>query len=105
MPALTKGFIDKVIFPSIAYNYGPKGQLVSRLLNLKRVTVITTMGGSAAVYETLMGNAVWRALSSGTFEAIGIEHCKWMNFDSINRVSVERRCQWLQQTEEYFANL
>ena len=105
MPALTKGFIDKVIFPSVAYDYGSKGQMVSRLWNLKRVTIISTMGGSAQVYDTLMGNAVWRALSQGTFEAIGVEHCKWMNFDRVSTVAPEQRCEWLQQVEDYFAAL
>ena len=105
MPALTKGFIDKVIFPSVAYEYGAKGQMLCRLWNLKRVTVVTTMGGPAQVYDTLMGNAVWRALSHGTFEAIGVEHCKWLNFDYVSGVSPERRSEWLQQVEDYFALL
>ncbi|MBR6649345.1 MAG: NAD(P)H-dependent oxidoreductase [Bacteroidaceae bacterium] len=105
MPALTKGFIDKVIFPAVAYEYGSKGQLVSRLHNLKRVTVITTMASSSAVYETIMGNAVWRALSHGTFEIIGVELCKWINFDKVSSVSPEKRCEWLQQVEDYFAGI
>ena len=43
MPALTKGFIDKVIFPGIAYNYGKNGRMLFCLKNLKGLTVVTTM--------------------------------------------------------------
>lgn len=104
MPALTKGFIDKVIFPAIAYSYNNKGGMVSRLWNLKRVTVITTMNSPANVYETVMGNAVWRALLHGTFEAIGITDCKWINFSRVKEVTTEQRRQWLENIENYFAD-
>lgn len=101
MPALTKGFIDKVIFPAVAYNYGDKGQMLSRLWNLRRVTVITTMATHADVYAGEFGNAVWKVIEQGTFGAIGIEHCRWMNFAGINSVSRDKRGEWLRQVREY----
>ena len=103
MPALTKGFIDKVIFPLVAFSYTDSGEMRSRLWNLRRVTVITTMGGGASVYETLMGNALWKAMLHGTFEVIGIDNCKWINFDKVGQVSVEKRSEWLKEVEDYFA--
>lgn len=104
MPALTKGFIDKVIFPGVAYGYTPKGDMRSRLWNLKRVTVITTMASSADYYATLIGDAVWKALFNGTFTAIGVNNCRWMNFDKINEVSRDKRSSWLSEVEDYFAS-
>lgn len=104
MPALTKGFIDKVIFPAVAYNYNNNGDMMSRLWNLKRITVVTTMASPGSVYETLMGNAVWKALLHGTFEAIGISNCKWLNFGRVKEVSTEQRKQWLENIENYFAD-
>ncbi|MBQ8449925.1 MAG: NAD(P)H-dependent oxidoreductase [Bacteroidaceae bacterium] len=105
MPSLTKGFIEKVIFPGVAYGYTQKGEMHSRLANLSRVTVITTMATPAEVYGTLMGDAVWRAIKNGTFAAIGVDNCHWMNFDRILDVSRDKRVEWLRDVEEYFAAL
>ncbi len=104
MPALTKGFIDKVIFPAVAYEYGAKGNMRSRLDKLRRTTVITTMNTPAGVYETVYGNAVKRALFVGTFDAIGLSNCRWLNFDMVSRVSNDRRREWLDEVEAYFAD-
>ena len=56
-PAMVKGFIDKVIFPGVAYNMdGP--QLKSRLHSLRQVTIITTMNTPADVYRDQFNNAI-----------------------------------------------
>lgn len=102
MPALTKGFIDKVLFPEIAYRYDSQGCMIGILSNIKQVTVITTMATSAERYGTILGNAVWKALLHGTFETIGWNNCRWINFDRIKDSSPEQRTGWLQQVEEYF---
>ena len=50
-PAMTKGFIDKVIFPGMVYRMEGR-KLVSMLTRLKQVVIITTMNTPAAIYET-----------------------------------------------------
>lgn len=104
MPALTKGFIDKVIFPEVAYGYGDDGSMKSRLKKLSHVTIITTMETPANVYDTIFGNAVWRALYEGTFKTIGIDNCKWINLDMVKRAGTEKRKRWLEEIEAYFYN-
>ncbi|MCG7588434.1 NAD(P)H-dependent oxidoreductase, partial [Photobacterium sp. OFAV2-7] len=72
MPALTKGFIDKLIFPGIAYDYNSKGtRMFSKLDKLKGVTMITTMNTPSIAYRLLFGNAIKKALLLGTFWKIG----------------------------------
>lgn len=102
MPALTKGFIDKVIFPSIAYDYSEDGRLFSILNALSRVTVITTMNTPADVYETRFGNAVIKALLRGTFETIGVSDCHWLSFNGVGASSLEEREAWLESVKKYF---
>lgn len=105
MPALTKGFIDKVFFPGIAYTYGDNGQMQGTLTNIKQVTVITTMATAAETYEKVMCNAMWKALHYGTFKTIGLDNCKWINFDRIKESSPEVRNSWLLRIEEYFSGI
>ena len=56
MPAMMKGFVDKVIFPAVAYNMD-KGKLVSRL-PVRKVTVISTMNTPADVYRDSFNNSI-----------------------------------------------
>ena len=52
MPALTKGFIDKVIYPGLTYDYKENGiSMVSLLPKLKATTVITTMNTPKIMYK------------------------------------------------------
>lgn len=104
MPALTKGFIDRVIFPLVAYDYDADGAMHSRLGRLKRVTVITTMNTPSDVYENRLGNALSKALFQGTFEAIGVKNCHWISFNMVSHVEPQVRERWLDRVEEYFSS-
>lgn len=69
MPALTKGFIDKVIFPGAAYEYTASGYGRRTLLpKLRSTTVITTMNTPKLVYRFIFGNAIKQVLLKGTFK-------------------------------------
>lgn len=101
MPALTKGFIDKVIFPGIAYNM-KDGELVCRLDSLEKVTIISTMNTPADVYKEKFGNAIERTLVKGTFNQIGISDVDWFSFNKVKQTSMEQRKEWLELVKDIF---
>lgn len=101
MPALTKGFIDKVIFPGIAYNM-KDGELVCRLDSLEKVTIISTMNTPADVYKEKFGNAIERTLVKGTFNQIGINDVDWFSFNKVKQTSMEQRKEWLELVKDIF---
>ena len=106
MPALTKGFVDKVIFPGIAYDTNKNGtRLKSRLTNLKGVTMITTMNTPSIAYKLLFGNAIKRAMLLGTFWKIGVSKRKWINLHSVKFCSDKKRNKWLISIEKKFSNI
>ena len=100
-PAMTKGFIDKVIFPAIAYDM-KDGRLVSRL-SLRKVTVITTMNTPADIYREVFGNPLEGSLIKGTFRQIGIENIEWTSLSEVKQVSRGQREAWLEEIERRFA--
>ena len=101
MPALTKGFIDKVIFPGSAYEYTKNGMgMVSKLDNLKSTTVITTMNTPKLMYKLVYGDAVKKAMIKGTLKKAGFKNVKWINFDMVKMSSDEKRKKWLEQVKE-----
>lgn len=100
MPAMTKGFVDKVIFPAIAYDMDG-GQLKSRL-PLKKVTIISTMNTPADIYKEHFGNSLEGSLIKGTFNQIGIKDVRWISLNMVKRVSEEQRKTWLKEIEAAF---
>lgn len=107
MPAMTKGFIDKVIFPGVAYDYTNKENTRMKPLfeKLKSVTVITTMNTPKWLYFVLFGNAIKKALILGTFFKMGYKNRKWISFNQVKAVTQEKRTKWLTDIESKFASL
>lgn len=104
MPALMKGFIDKVIFPGIAYQYKDTGLgMYSLLDNLKGVTMITTMNTPSFAYRLLFGNAIKKAMLLGTFWKIGVKNRKWINYAQVKPASDKKRSRWLNELESHFS--
>ncbi len=105
MPALTKGFIDKVIFPGVAYDYvnGSNTRMKPLLINLKGVSVITTMNTPRILYRIVFGNTLQKALIRGTFWKMGYKNRKWISLNMVKQVSVEKRKLWLDRIEKTFS--
>ncbi len=105
MPALMKGFIDKVIFPGVAYDYvnGSNTRMKPLMTNIKGVTVITTMNTPRVLYRLVFGNAVHKALMRGTFWKLGYKNRKWISYNMVKQVSHEKRKSWLSKLENTFA--
>jgi NAD(P)H dehydrogenase (quinone) len=108
MPAMTKGFIDKVIFPGVAYDYDRSGRfprMIKRWDRVQGVTLITTMNTPPLVYRLIFGNAIKKALFAGTFWKLGYRNRKWICFGMVKFVSQEKRERWLAQLTRRFCNL
>ena len=101
-PAMTKGFIDKVIFPGLVYKM-EGGKLVSMLSKLKQVVIITTMNTPSEIYESNFGNSIEGSLIKGTFNQIGIHDIRWISLNMVKQVGDEKRWVWLDEIETEFA--
>ena len=105
MPAMTKGFIDKVIFPGVAYDNDHSGRfprMIKRWNKLKGVTVITTMNTPSIIYQLIFGNAIKKAIFNGTFRKLGFANRRWISFNMVKFVSVAKREKWLKNVEKQF---
>ena len=105
MPAMTKGFIDKVMFPGSTYSYTKSGHGMQTMLNkLKSTTIITTMNTPKVMYKFIYGNAIKKALIKGTFKKSGCKNVKWYSFNMVKSSSEKTREKWLNKIEKVFAN-
>jgi len=105
MPAMTKGFIDKVIFPGVAYDYAKNTRfpkMIKRWKKLNTVTVVTTMNTPSIAYRLLFGNAIKKAIFNGTFRKLGFKNRNWISFNMVKFVSTKKREKWLFGLEKRF---
>jgi len=104
MPAMTKGFIDKVIFPGVAFDHDYSGRFPKMIkkLKLNGVTLITTMNTPSLIYRLIFGNAIKRAIFTGTFWKLGYKNRKWLSLNMVKFVKEEKRIRWLNKIENYF---
>ncbi len=106
MPAMTKGFVDRVLFPGIVYDHHPRGfGLVPLLKNLKSVTMITTMNKPRLMYSLLIGNLIRKAMLKSVFKTMGYRNLNWISYCSVKTVSQEKRVKWLVDLEHRFSRL
>jgi len=106
MPALMKGFIDKVIFPGETYDYTSSGYgMVTLMKNIKSITVITTMNTPAIMYKLIYGDVIKKALIKGTLQKSGCKKVKWLSLNMVKMSSVDKRVIWLKKIENRFLNL
>jgi len=106
MPAMTKGFLDKVLLRTFAYDQPTPGTpFKNLLLNLKSVTVITTSSVPGFFYRLIYKNAVKHVMLTGGFKKIGIKNSHWIALHNVNDVSEKKRKTWLSDIERRFSKL
>ncbi len=101
MPALLKGFIDKVFTNGWAYKPSKHG-VEGRLTHIERAVVVTTMNTPKWAYRWLYGDAVQRALVRGTLCKCGVRKVQWVALSPVSHATDAKRQAWLQQVGAMF---
>lgn len=103
MPAMTKGFLDKVLLKGVAYEQPkPGGPMKPALTKLTRVTLITVMATPDMVYRVVFGNPITKAVFRGTFHKIGIHRLAWRNYANPAKRTPAQRADLLSGTTAAF---
>lgn len=106
MPAQTKGFIDRVLFPGVVYDHHPRGfGLIPLLNNLKSITLITTMNKPRWLYSLFIGNLIQKVMLKSVFKTMGYKNLSWISFTAVKAVGHQKRVMWLQKLENKFQHI
>jgi len=93
LPAVLKGFFDRVLTPGFAYD--TSGRLPKGLLSDKSAWGLYTMGSPGWYVTLCRGNAEWTTVRDGILKFCGIRRIKKMRFAGMNTSSQKRRERWL----------
>ncbi|MFP7168618.1 NAD(P)H-dependent oxidoreductase [Terribacillus sp. 7520-G] len=100
LPAILKGFIDKVMLSGFAILENKEtGALTGLLTNIRKTTVITTSTSEKEYLENEAGNAIQGVFINRTLADLGIknEHTKWINFSRVNLTTDDNRHLFLKE--------
>ena len=104
MPAIARGYIDRVFSKGFAYDYGAEG--LKGLLSGKRVQLINTMGAPLAAYETSgILKSMEQLTDQETFRFCGMEVIGHHYFGSVPTVTQEERVKMLDEVARIAAAL
>lgn len=99
LPAIVKGYIERVFTYGFAYRYVSGEQM--GLLKGKKAVIINTQGKSHAQYAASgMDKALILTSDKGIFEYCGMEVLHHVFFESIPSSDEATRTAWLKQIEE-----
>ncbi|MBU3914162.1 NAD(P)H-dependent oxidoreductase [bacterium] len=95
VPAVLKGFIDRVFTPGFAFNR--KNGLPEKLLKGRTGRLIVTMDSPKWYYKWFMKNSSQVMMKKGVLEFCGIKPVKITEFTPIKSASESRKQIWIDQ--------
>lgn len=93
MPAILKGFFDKVLLKDFAFNY--EGGF-NPLLQIHKGLVITTSESPTHIFNESIKNLFIKDILS----VVGIRNCEWINCESTSKGTDEMRISFLNEIKE-----
>ncbi|MGG4470583.1 NAD(P)H-dependent oxidoreductase [Paenibacillus alvei] len=97
MPAILKGYIDRVYSYGFAYQYNTDGG-IDKLLAGKKGLIINTHGTPKDIYDSIgMTEALKKTSTTGIFEFCGIESVGHLTFGSVPSVDDSTRKGMLEE--------
>lgn len=96
MPALLKGFIDRIFIPGFAFRLHDDGTW-DRLLKGKSAQLITTMDTPGWVYRFIYGQPGINALRRATLQFCGVNPVRALRFGTVFNSTAPQRGHWIEQ--------
>lgn len=100
LPAITKGFIDRVFLPGFAFKYRDNSVFWDKLLKGRSARIITTLDQPGWYYRLFFGRPSVNQLKRSTLQFCGIHPVK-VSYIGIVKTSDERkRARWLDKVNK-----
>ena len=95
LPAVTKGFVDRLFLPGMAYKYRPNSVWWDKLLTGKTAHIITTLDQPGWYYRLFFGRPSVNQLKKSILEFCGIKPVKVTYVGVIRNSTDAQRTKWL----------
>lgn len=100
LPAVTKGFIDRLFLPGLAFQYRDKSVWWDKLLTGKTARIITTLDQPGWYYRFAYGRPSVNQLKKSTLQFCGIKPVKVTYIGIVKNSTDTVRKNWLKKIEK-----
>lgn len=100
LPAITKGFLDRLFLPGFAFSYREDSLWWDKLLKGKTARIITTLDQPGWFYRLYYGRPSINQLKRSTLQFVGISPVRVSTLGPIKTANTRRREKWLRQIEQ-----
>lgn len=101
MPALAKGFIDRVFLPGFAFKYRKDSVYRDKLLKGRTAHIITTLDQPGWYYRLVYGRPSVNQLKKSTLEFCGVSPVKVSYLGIVKTSTSVQREKWKSEVEEF----
>jgi len=101
LPAITKGFIDRLFLPGMAFLYRENSVWWDKLLKGKTAHIITTLDQPGWYYRLFFGRPSVNQLKKSTLEFCGIKPVKVSYIGVIKSSDDSQRAKWLKKVYNF----
>ncbi|WP_279196726.1 NAD(P)H-dependent oxidoreductase [Chryseobacterium indoltheticum] len=97
LPAITKGFIDRLFLPGLAFKYRENSVWWDKSLTGKTAQIITTIDQPGWYYRMFYGRPSINQLKKSTLEFCGVKPVKVTYIGIIKNSKEEQRQKWIEK--------
>lgn len=105
LPAITKGFIDRLFLPGMAFRYRENSVFWDKLLKGKSAHIITTLDQPGWYYWLMFGKPSVNQLKKSVLNFCGISPVKTTCIGIIKTSDAAKRKKWLEMVYKLGVNL
>ena len=105
VPAVLKGFLDRVFLPGFAFKYRPGKSLPEPLLKGRSAHLVLTMDTPPWYFRWIDRAPGLRQMKANTLEFCGIRPVKSLALGPVLGSSEQRRARWLKRVEALAAGI
>ena len=100
VPAIMKGFLDRVLLPGFAFEHRENSVWWDKLLTGKTARIICTLDQPAWYYKLVYRSPSHNAIKKLTLNFIGVRKVRITSFGPIRESKESRRANWLRKVEK-----
>lgn len=100
MPAVTKGFIDRILLPDFAFKHHSGKLFPEKLLKGKSLRLLVTMDTPKWWFYLIYRASQYQILKDIVFGYVGFNPIKFSTFGFIRKSTEKLRLKWLKNTEK-----
>ncbi|RNB83388.1 flavodoxin family protein [Brevibacillus fluminis] len=100
MPAILKGFIDRVFLPGFSFRSKPGSLLTEKLLTGKTARLIVTMDSPLWYYRFFLKRAGHHIMKRGILQFCGVNPVRITEIGMVKTSSVQKLENWIRRIQE-----